>query len=138
VRVEVRELGFGRGVFAAEDLPAGAVIASYAGPSVPWSEVPGAEVAHVIKNGARWVIPGSPARFVNHGCEPNCDVDDDLAIFALRAIPAGEELTIDYHTARRADVEADPAAYFWHPRWSFTCRCGAPTCRGRVEGWRLV
>ncbi len=138
MRLEVRELAFGRGVFAAEDLPVGLILTRYTGPAVPWSEVPEAEVAHVIKQGQRWVIPGAPARLINHGCAPNCDVDDTLGVLALRPIRAGEELTIDYHTASAADVAADPAAYFWDPRWTFACQCGAADCRRRIDGWRVV
>ncbi|KAJ5724358.1 hypothetical protein N7493_005797 [Penicillium malachiteum] len=52
---------------------------------------------------------GSPTRFMNHSCNPNCKIvpvstthhgDDklyDLAFFALRDIPAGTELTFDYN-----------------------------------------
>jgi uncharacterized protein len=138
VSIEVRRSGSGRGVFATEDLPAGTRVCRYEGRAVAWADVPEDEVAHVIKHGDRWIVPGAPARFVNHGCEPNCDVDDDLAVVTLRPIAAGEELSIDYHTAKLADVLSAPEAYFWDERWSFDCGCGAPGCRGRVEGWRIV
>ncbi|KAJ6013465.1 hypothetical protein N7540_008056 [Penicillium herquei] len=52
---------------------------------------------------------GSPTRFINHSCNPNCKIipvatthhgDNrlyDLAFFALRDIAAGTELTFDYN-----------------------------------------
>lgn len=46
---------------------------------------------------------GGRARFINHSCDPNCGVEkwdvngeERCAIFALRDIYAGEELTFDY------------------------------------------
>ena len=46
---------------------------------------------------------GGWARFINHSCDPNCGVEkwdvngeERCAIFALRDIVAGEELTFDY------------------------------------------
>ena len=44
-----------------------------------------------------------------------------LDVVALRDIPAGEELTLDY-----ADYCNDSAA-------AFDCRCGAPNCRGWIN-----
>ncbi|PIK39100.1 putative histone-lysine N-methyltransferase ASH1L-like [Apostichopus japonicus] len=47
---------------------------------------------------------GSEARFVNHSCEPNCEMQKwyvngvyRIGMFALRDIPSGEELTYDYN-----------------------------------------
>lgn len=56
----------------------------------------------------------------NHSCDPNT-VYRGLDVVALRDIPAGEELTLDY-----ADYCNETAA-------AFDCRCGAPNCRGRVS-----
>ncbi|KAL6863642.1 hypothetical protein J3F83DRAFT_762475 [Trichoderma novae-zelandiae] len=55
-----------------------------------------------------------PTRFINHSCEPNlrifARVGDhadkhihDLALFAIRDIPRGEELTFDYVDGRSSD-----------------------------------
>lgn len=137
-RWEIRDVGFGKGVFAREALAPGEPLFAYDGPEMRWEDVPEAEVVHVIKAGDRWIVPGSPARYVNHACDPNCDVDDDLRLVPLRAIAPGEELTIRYDLADPAAMDADPAAYFWDPRWSFECRCGSAGCVGRVDGWRTV
>jgi hypothetical protein len=56
----------------------------------------------------------------NHSCAPNTAYRG-LDVVALRDIAAGEELTLDY-----ADFCNDTAA-------AFDCRCGAATCRGRVN-----
>jgi SET domain-containing protein len=72
---------------------------------------------------------GNVARYLNHSCGPNLAVvpvrvpgDGPrplLALFATRAIAAGEELTFDYGS-HAASVSARP------------CLCGHARCRGRL------
>lgn len=57
----------------------------------------------------------------NHCCDPNTQYDG-LDVRALRDIPKGEELTLDY--AHFLDESMEP----------FDCQCGAKTCRGRISG----
>ncbi|MBK8491375.1 MAG: SET domain-containing protein-lysine N-methyltransferase [Saprospirales bacterium] len=57
----------------------------------------------------------------NHSCNPNTGFAG-LNILALRAIAAGEELTLDY--ASFYDEHMEP----------FECRCGAAQCRGTIRG----
>ena len=63
---------------------------------------------------------------LNHSCQPNVGVRGEITFVAMRDIPAGAELTIDY-----AMIDGDP-----HERMS--CSCGAAECRGLVTGddWR--
>lgn len=51
----------------------------------------------------KYTIDGSPrwniARYINHSCRPNCEVDilkGKIKIFAIKNISEGEELTYDY------------------------------------------
>ncbi|KAI2617655.1 histone H3 methyltransferase DIM-5 [Hypomontagnella submonticulosa] len=80
-----------------------------------------------------------PTRFVNHSCEPNmrifARVGDhadkhihDLALFAIRDIPRGEELTFDYVDGiDDGDNDAlDPEKQKDMTR----CLCGSEHCRG--------
>jgi SET domain-containing protein len=51
---------------------------------------------------------GNIARYVNHGCNPNCWVDlvgRHIWIRASRAIRKGEELTYDYNTEGVAGIQ---------------------------------
>ena len=44
-------------------------------------------------------VEWNPARFINHSCAPNCEArseDEQIWIYALREIAAGEELTFNY------------------------------------------
>ncbi|HEY6621339.1 MAG TPA: SET domain-containing protein-lysine N-methyltransferase [Steroidobacteraceae bacterium] len=73
-------------------------------------------------------VDGNDARFVNHGCDPNCQtVQTDSRIFieALRTIRPGEELAYDYRLKRDADDPADIDRVF-------RCLCGAKNCRGTM------
>lgn len=65
-----------------------------------------------------YVLCWDHGRYVNHSCRPTClapGLDFELAV---RDIAAGEQVTDDYGTLNL--------------EWSFECRCGEPTCRGRV------
>lgn len=81
-----------------------------------------------------------PTRFLNHSCDPNlrsfAKVGDhadkhihDLALFAIRRIPAGEELTFDYVDGTDTDTvidSTDPSKRHEMTR----CLCGSEDCRG--------
>jgi SET domain-containing protein len=73
-------------------------------------------------------VEGNEARFINHGCDPNCEsVIEQRRVFieAIRDIAPGDELTYDYQIQREAH---DPP----NIDVIFACRCGAPTCRGSM------
>jgi len=81
--------------------------------------------AHTVIDGG---VGGNESRYVNHGCDPNCEtvVDDGrIYIEAIRDIAAGEELAYDYCLERDADDPPDIEAVF-------SCRCGAERCRGTM------
>ena len=63
-------------------------------------------------------VNGGPFRFINHSCEPNVFIRiayGRAEFYALRNIPAGEELTCDYGVS--------------HHDGALPCRCGAAKCR---------
>ena len=77
---------------------------------------------------------GGPTKFINHSCEPNCrqytvsyNKHDcrvyDIAFFACRSIPAGEELTFDYLDKDEGEEIDEPG------EGAIPCLCGAPKCR---------
>ncbi|KAI1504523.1 SET domain-containing protein [Biscogniauxia marginata] len=80
-----------------------------------------------------------PTRFVNHSCEPNlrifARVGDhadkhihDLALFAIRDIPRGEELTFDYVDG--VDDSENDALDPEKQKDMTRCLCGSEDCRG--------
>jgi hypothetical protein len=65
---------------------------------------------------------------INHSCDPNVWMRDEVTLQARRDIAVGEELTIDYAMFEGSED--------WVPAWA--CRCGSARCRGRFTGqdWR--
>jgi SET domain-containing protein len=64
-------------------------------------------------------VNGNEARFVNHGCDPNCQSTTSkkrIFIEAIRTIQPGEELAYDYQIQRDDD---DP------PTWTRSSRAAA-------------
>lgn len=73
---------------------------------------------------------GNLARWINHSCDPNCEValeDGRLYIDALRDVEPGEELAYDYNFI--LPVRHSPAM-----KKRFPCTCGASNCRGTMLG----
>jgi uncharacterized protein len=130
----------GRGVFALADIAPAERIIEYRGEIISWEDAQvryensDAEEGHTFffDRGDGTVIDGNvggnSARWINHGCDPNCEtIDDDGAIVvqALRAIAPGDELFIDYQLI----IDGRPTKAL---REQYACACGAPTCRGTM------
>jgi SET domain-containing protein len=100
-RLAVRRARAGRGLFALEPIRKGACIAEYVGPLVDeWRHVRNRYLFEVTK---KKTINGwnreNLARFINHSCRPNCEIEivrGRVFILAKRAIKEGEELAYDY------------------------------------------
>jgi uncharacterized protein len=130
----------GYGVFAARRIRKGTTVLEYLGDRVTHAQANERYADKDPKDGhtflftvdAKTVIDagvnGNEARFVNHGCHPNCEtVNTGKRIFieALRTIQPGEELAYDYQIQRDDDDPADVDTIF-------ACRCGALSCRGSM------
>jgi hypothetical protein len=135
-----RSLVHGRGLFANRAIAAGELICEYKGKRVSWREVlrrcarDTSESDHTFyfDVGDGTVIDGGEggnnARWLNHGCMPNCEaeiLERRVFIRALRDISPDEELTIDYALF----VEGRHTAEI---RARFRCHCAAPGCRGTM------
>jgi uncharacterized protein len=73
-------------------------------------------------------VEGNEARFINHSCDPNCQAlieDDRIFIYALKDIPAGQELVYDYAYERAEGMDEESEKLY-------VCRCGAKNCRGTI------
>ncbi|XP_021377179.1 uncharacterized protein LOC110465579 isoform X2 [Mizuhopecten yessoensis] len=72
---------------------------------------------------------GNIGRFVNHSCEPNCEMQKwnvngyyRMALFALKDIQAGRELSYDYNF------------HSFNMDSQQICKCGSEKCRGVIGG----
>ena len=137
----------GKGVFARRDIAAGTTIIEYKGKRVSHEQAnecshtgdPAAGHTFLFTLNDHWVIDatqsGNVARWINHGCTPNCHAlieehpidrrKDKVWIEALTDIRAGEELTYNYQV--ELEDEDDPEVLA-----AWTCRCGAPNCCGTM------
>ncbi len=73
-------------------------------------------------------VGGNIARWINHGCDPNCEsevIDGRVFVKAVRPIEPGEELFYDY------GLIIDER-YTAKLKKQFLCRCGAESCRGTM------
>lgn len=127
----------GRGVFAKRRIPRGTRIFEYAGErrTLSWlvSNATEADRTYLFRLNEQIIIDGSTngndARFINHGCEPNCEAyvfDDRLYIYAMRDIVRGEELTFDYRLSNAFETPRRKATSL------YACACGSPKCRGTM------
>ncbi len=76
---------------------------------------------------------GNSARWINHGCNPNCESSEDeegrVFIEAIRNIKPGDELTYDYNIVLDGPHNAAN-------RKRFFCACESSKCRGTMLGKR--
>jgi hypothetical protein len=127
----------GRGVFARRPIRKGIRIIEYTGPII--NEKEANEIGVTTENGHSHTMlfqidkkrcingnEGGDARFVNHGCDPNCETEQDgdrIFIKSIRPIKKGEELVYDYHLQV-------PGKITDKVKKEYACFCGSPKCRG--------
>ena len=119
----------GQGAFAAEAIPPQVKIGEIRGESIGLDEAriraTRSERIMIVELSAKKAIDFSrsadPMRFTNHSCRPNARLviaNGRVEFFSLRAIGAGDEITVDYGPT--------------HHEGRLVCRCGAPGCRGAL------
>lgn len=119
----------GMGAFAAEPIAARRKIGEIRGQSLSIDDAriraTRYERIMIVEVSARRAIDFSksldPLRFTNHSCAPNarfCIRQRRVEFYALREIPPGEEITVNYgHT---------------HHQGRLACRCGSSGCVGHL------
>ena len=130
----------GRGGFATRLVPRGTRIVEYTGERISHEE---ADARYDDESMSRHhtllftvnrkvvvdaAVGGNEARFINHSCQPNCDIEivrGRIYIDARRDILPDEELSYDY--AYERDENDDKRT-----EKLYICRCGARLCRGTI------
>lgn len=139
--IEVRHSRIhGYGVFALRRIRKGTRIVEYLGERISHEEADeryedkGSQDNHtfLFTVDAKTVIDagvnGNEARYINHGCNPNCqsiNMARRVFIEAIRTIQPGDELAYDYSIQRDPGDPPDVDAVF-------ACRCGENGCRGSM------
>ena len=115
------------GVFTNAPIRKGTRVVEYIGPRISPEEADrlytGAPRTYLygLEDGKTVIDGVGIAAYLNHSCDPNCEIDEiknRAWIFAIRDISAGEELLWDYNLYD----DEDPAP----------CHCGSPKCRGTM------
>lgn len=124
--VRVGQTHVGRGVFARRRLRPDLVLGQILGEHLDDHPEDSSYVMELPSG--KLLDPAAPLRFVNHSCDPNCEIfyweadagevqEDRLWLQTIRPIEPGEELLIDYS---------------WPAEAAIPCRCGAANCRGWI------
>ena len=119
----------GQGVFAAESVRKRLKIGEIRGESISVNEAriraTRSERIMIVELSSKKAIDFSrssdPMRYTNHSCRPNAQLvirNGRVEFYALRDIPPGAEITVDYGET--------------HHDGRLACRCGAPGCRGAL------
>tara|TARA_Y100000591_G_C21691060_1_gene623146 strand:- start:374 stop:871 length:498 start_codon:yes stop_codon:yes gene_type:complete len=130
------------GVFATSNIKKGVKIIQYIGEKITRSEGDRRSEkrikkylnskktgsVYIFELNKKYDIDGSPAynkaRYINHSCSPNCEVDiikGEIWISSIKNIKKGDELSYDY------GYEFDTDDYKDH-----VCRCGSKNCIGYI------
>jgi uncharacterized protein len=124
--VQVRETpGRGQGVFATRFFPTGAlVMTGFIETELDRNDPHASQIGE-----RRFVRHGGMMPKVNHSCDPCCGVRLNASgahdLVSRAPIAMGQEITFDY-AMRNYTIEHFPEH----------CRCGAPSCRDRITGWK--
>ncbi len=137
-RLEVRpSLIHGKGLIAVRPIKRGEVVIIFGGTLFSREDIVAGkankrtlmQIGEESWLGNRAEEPLSEDYFINHSCDPNLWMQDEVTLTARRSIAAGEEATMDY------------AMHFADPAWTMRqpCSCGSSLCRGRIRGtdWML-
>ncbi|HEV7689355.1 MAG TPA: SET domain-containing protein [Hyphomonadaceae bacterium] len=99
----VRRSRTGLGLYTMGEIPKGAVVIEYIGKTLTAAEYAATNSKYLFELGPKKTIDGAPrwntARYINHSCRPNCEIDVHnrrAFIRAKRAIKPGEELSYNY------------------------------------------
>ncbi len=135
-RIEIRGSQIeGRGMFATAAIPAGTEVIEWGGVIMDLEDVLAGKARPLsviqINDGRFLVDPAGssaqPCEYMNHSCDSNLWMADDVVLATRRDIAPGDELTCDYALFRNTHWIIDPDH-------RMECLCGVANCRGHVTG----
>lgn len=119
----------GMGMFASQPIREGEIVVKIGGSVMTEEEfrvyISTVSRYNAVQIGEELHLVGVPTSLegMNHSCDANLWMSDEVTVVARRDIATGEELTQDY------------ALYTASPTWSMQpCCCGTPFCRQIITG----
>lgn len=128
-KVYVADCPVGKGVFAALPISKGEEIFKFTGKVISLEEVlaKGEHQSNPIQIDTQsYLDVVSPGVFINHSCDPNAGVVDDIILIALRDIQQDEEIRFDYSTSMSENL------------WTMECKCRNSNCRGIINDFHYL
>jgi len=130
------------GLFAKSDIKKGEKVIEYKGKKFTHKQVEendrfdNSKAIYLFTLNERYVLDGdtktNTAKYINHSCDPNCEVDiikGKIWIIAIKDIKKGNELSYDYGFGYDKDFR------------QFPCKCGSKICCGYIvrddQRWRI-
>jgi SET domain-containing protein len=130
------------GLFAKTDIKKGEKVIEYKGKKFTHKQVEendrfdNSKAIYLFTLNERYVLDGdtitNTAKYINHSCDPNCEVDiikGKIWIIAIKDIKKGNELSYDYGFGYDKDFR------------QFPCKCGSKICCGYIvrddQRWRI-
>jgi len=119
----------GRGVFAGKDILPGDLILVFKGKRIDRVDPIHKALlgSNLLQTGYKtYIMPESPAVFINHSCNPNAGIIKNRKLVAIKQIKKDEEITFDYSTTMDEDY------------WTMDCLCTVSVCRRVVRDFKTI
>lgn len=127
--ITVKNSETGKGVFASELIPGNTPLFKIEGRKLSFDETLQLKEneSYCLQVGLKeYIALHYPVFLVNHSCNPNCGINNELVLFTLRDIAKDEELRWDYSTSMLERF------------WVMECRCGEKNCREVVRDFDML
>lgn len=102
-KLKVKRSSAGLGLFTDEPIKKGEFVIEYIGKMLTREQADRKGGKYLFEVSSRRTVDGSgrdnTARYINHSCKPNCEVDikkGRIFIYAIKNIKVGDELSYDY------------------------------------------
>lgn len=127
--IKIGKSKFGKGLFANREFKVGKVLFTFTGEIIHFTDTIslGDKESYPIQiDKSKYLNPDEPWCFINHSCDPNCGINSNLELVAIKDIKVGDEIYFDYSTS------------MLERHWQMECLCEAPNCRQVVKDFDLL
>ena len=127
--VTIGESKFGKGLFATNQFTKGLVLFIFTGQIIHFTDTVslGDNECYPIQiDKEKYLNPDNPWCFINHSCDPNCGINSNLELVAIKNINIGDEIYFDYSTS------------MLERRWQMNCLCNSSNCRQIIQDFDLL